>query len=176
MARTQHGLDQPDGRQQTANAAHQNGGHFEDDGCSSDMAADTSTSIAWLARLWRETSRVLDRYQERVDQGHDLMPALDFARYVLWSGLVPLMKSEGQDGALKIDGSLLEWKAKELQEAVQARFRSERNGKCMLHETQLEALNRKLDLIAGRLAQVTTAGCSPGQRLDAPADSRSRSP
>lgn len=107
--------------------------------------------IAWLARLWSETSRTLDLYQAHVNEGQDLMAGLEFARYVLWSGIVPLCKSFAQD-CPKIDGAYLQWKAEELQRSVQDVFIRARGAKVELAETQLESINRKLDLIAGRLS------------------------
>jgi hypothetical protein len=120
------------------------------------MAADIDTDSSTLfARLYRETISRIDWYEARVTEGQDLMAALDFARYVLWSGIVPICKEHACDSGapLKVDGSFLQYRAEDLQRNVQDRFARD-NGKIKIRETQLEALNRKLDLIAGYVSRL----------------------
>jgi len=131
-------------------------------GCAVTELDLSSDDRVWLHRIWSESIRMLDTYQGRVNERKDLMAALDFARFVQWSGLVRLCKKYAcPDVGLRIDGALLAWKAEDLQRAVQDLFRSSGNGQLAIAETQLEAVNRKLDLIAGRLAYLQAPSVAP---------------
>jgi hypothetical protein len=101
--------------------------------------------------LWKETVNRLDSLQERVNEGKDLTAALEFARYVLWSKVDEILKPHDCDGFLKVDASLMRWKAEELQRAVHECYRT---GKSLPEGslTQLAGISHKLDLIAGRIA------------------------
>lgn len=101
--------------------------------------------------------RRLDSYQDRVNEGKDLAAAVEYARYILWSKLAQVMRPHDCDGALKVDSSLMRWKAEELQRSVCDLYSS---GKYVPRgeQAQLDRINQKLDLIAGRLSQVVTSG------------------
>jgi hypothetical protein len=103
-----------------------------------------------LARMWRETSNRLEALDAAVQEAKQLEEALNFTRFVFWSGLLQLFKENPQPFPLKVDGAFLEWKCKELQQKVQERYRLN-DGKMHIDETQIAAINRKLDLIAGHL-------------------------
>ena len=107
-----------------------------------------------MARLWRETNNRLESLDVAVQEAKQLEEALNFTRFVFWSGLLDLFKANPQPFPLKVDGAFLEWKCKELQQKVQERYRLN-DGKPHIEETQLNAINRKLDLIAGHLQKFT---------------------
>jgi len=117
------------------------------------MVCPDVTDWAWL---YKETARVLDVYEGRVREGKDLAAALEFARYLQWSGLIKMFKAHANDetGMFKVDGAFLQWKIEELQRMVRDRYRKG-DSEPHITETQLEAINRKLDLLAGHIAQTT---------------------
>jgi membrane protease subunit (stomatin/prohibitin family) len=107
--------------------------------------------------LYAATVRQLDSFAERVAENRDVLAALDFARYVLNSGLVKVLAPLAGDGFLKVDASFLQWKAQELQRGVQERLRPN-DTKPHLEALQLQSLNQKLDTIAGYLSKLTVQG------------------
>jgi len=96
-------------------------------------------------------------HARRVREGKDLMAALDFARYVMRSGIVTLLNEQGMDGAK------LRWMADQLAREVQERFVTNDTSP-QLKDEDFRTLHDKLDLIAGfvsRLAPATVAASSP---------------
>jgi hypothetical protein len=59
-----------------------------------------------LHRIWNETTSRLDSSSKRVAENRDVIPALEFSRWLFWSGLVELTEANSCDGPLKVDGSL----------------------------------------------------------------------
>jgi len=116
------------------------------------MDADQGVLTLSVYRIWQETSTRLGCYERRVSEGVDLMPALDFARFVFWSGIPDLCEQcHAVTGALKTDGSALRKRAKALQSLCEEMMTGEAAPR--IHETQMEAINRKLDLIAGHVGR-----------------------
>jgi hypothetical protein len=110
----------------------------------------TVTMICWVARIYREAVNKIDTYSQRVKQGQDAQAALEFGGFILWSGIIPLCREIATDSHPKIDGSHLQWLAEELQR--DARERLSFPGKpAKIDATQLEAINRKLDVIAAQI-------------------------
>src|SRR5262252_6463793 len=116
------------------------------------MVSDTAN----LHRLYSETHMRLDRYTRLVNEGKELMAALDFTRYLIWSGVIQILEQNAQDGPLKVDGSLIRWKCEELQRLVHDRFRSNDTAPHMA-TAELETLHDKLDKIAGYLSKLSVA-------------------
>ena len=82
--------------------------------------------------------------------------ALNFCRYVLWSGLIDLCNQHAStDSGLECSGANLHTRAKALQQDIQDRFRKN-NLSPAIQLPELEKINRKLDLIAGRLSQLSS--------------------
>jgi len=104
-------------------------------------------------KLWRETHFMLTRYERRAREGKDLDAGLEFARYVIWSGVVNVVNASAHLSPIAIDAAHLQWKAEELQRTVQGWYRS---GKAQpqIAMAEVEAINHKLDLIAGRIARL----------------------
>jgi hypothetical protein len=109
-------------------------------------------AVTWH-QLERAINRQLDDYGVQVQECKALESALCFARFVRNSGLVKLLKFHASDGPLPCDGALTEFKASQLEHAVTERYRL---GDSAPHVEmcELQAINRKLDLLAGQIAYV----------------------
>lgn len=117
----------------------------------SDTKATDLTSVVWLARIYRESIARMDVYDQRLSEGKDAEAALEFGAYILWSGLTALCQ-EMQRQEPPINGTVLRYRAEELQRAARARLKKP----MAMHpfqRSQLEAINRKLDLIAGHVSR-----------------------
>jgi len=102
--------------------------------------------------MWREADIKLDGYKRKVEGGRCLSEAVDFARWLQLSGMISFFKHHSRSGELPIDGHLLAWKARELELAVCDQFKA--GVKPEKRDTALDEINHKLDLIAGRIAQM----------------------
>jgi len=111
-----------------------------------------SVDLHWL---YVQTVGQLNIYERRVREGKSLEAALDFAQFVIWSGLPKLMEAHSQPDPLKVDGAFLRYRANELQEIVRSNFKGEPVP--VVNLTELEKINHKLDLIAGRVAMIAPA-------------------
>jgi len=103
--------------------------------------------------LWSWTNQTLDSLSERVAENRSLGEASDFARFVINSRLAEVLKRRSCDDALKVDGPLIEWKAKELLRTVQERW-AKQDTKAHLEALQLQSIREKLDCIAGYLSKL----------------------
>lgn len=104
-----------------------------------------------LHRLFREINSRLDRHLKEADEGLNLDAALDFCRFVFWSGLLELLKRNSCSVPLTVDGPLLAYKVGQLQGEIQRRF-SSGDSQPNTNLTELSRINHKLDLIAGQLS------------------------
>jgi hypothetical protein len=102
--------------------------------------------------LWSWTNQTLDSLSARVAENRSLGEASDFARFVINSRLAELLKAHSCADLLKVDGALIEWKAKELLRTVQERWRLN-DTKPHLEALQLQSIHEKLDCIAGYFAK-----------------------
>jgi len=106
-------------------------------------------------KIYNETMNQLSWLDGHVREGKELEQALRFCRYVIWSGIIELCNYHATvEPGLKISGANLHTRAKQLQMDVQDRFRTN-NLAPAIEMTELEKLNRKLDLIAGRISQIS---------------------
>jgi hypothetical protein len=105
----------------------------------------------------------LRTYRKRVRQGHQVDDANDFARYVMNSGLVEIMKENPElnitlKGLFPYDGKQLWDEAYSLYrdccEYYQGRTRNSEGTAKGARKSDLEEIDQKLNLIAGRLAQL----------------------
>jgi len=122
-----------------------------------------------LYSAFAERLRTLAR---AVSRGEQLDEANDFSRLILNSRIVEIISPYDFGGALKVDSAHLRWLAEELRRNACAAFQSagttprEPDG-------ALDAINHKLDLIAGQLARISTApvdGCQSMRTDDPKAD------
>ncbi len=107
-----------------------------------------------LFTICRETSVRLDTLLERAREAKDLHAAKEFVSYLQWSGILKLLEYHSQPEPLKIDGSHIRWKAEQLLSVVHQQLK-QKQVVVSLELSQLESVNHKLDLIAGRLACLT---------------------
>jgi hypothetical protein len=104
--------------------------------------------------LFLHTTAKLKTLRERVREGSDLDAALDFANYVNLVRLDKVLEPHNRKGAFGVDGKLVREMANELLVAVRDQFTSGKFAE-KPHTSNLEEINRKLDLIAGHSAQMS---------------------
>lgn len=107
-----------------------------------------------LHRIWRETINRLESLDRAVQESKRLDEALNFSRWVFWSGLCELCEQHSAPAPLKVDGAFLRWKCQDLQGKVQERFRLNDSAP-HIEATELESINHKLDLIAGYISKLS---------------------
>lgn len=105
--------------------------------------------------MWKETINRLDLFERLVQEGRALEPAVEFARFVLWSGLISFFEQNPQSAPLKCDGPLLRWKCEELQRCVTERYRLN-DSSPRLGKGELETLHDKVDKLAGYVARLAS--------------------
>jgi len=103
--------------------------------------------------LYRETASALDAYGRLVCEGKFIECAHAFSRYVLNAGIPRVLKRHAAEGTLKVDGAFLEWRVQELTRQVQSQYVT--GVVPGVPESELASINHKLNLIAGRLAQLS---------------------
>jgi hypothetical protein len=109
-----------------------------------------------LHRIWNETLNRLETLRGRVQENRDVMAASEFARWLLFSGLIELFKVNAQDGFFKVDGCLIESKAETLLSMCNDRFRTNVQDPSF-QKSEFESLREKIDRMAGYLAQLSVA-------------------
>jgi len=102
----------------------------------------------------RETTSRIAILHKRAIEGKDLHAAKEFCSYLQWSGLLKLLEQNCQPEPLQVDGVLIRWKCEQLLSVVNDQFR-QASKVVSLELSQLEAIDHKLDLIAGRIAQLS---------------------
>jgi 2-methylaconitate cis-trans-isomerase PrpF len=107
----------------------------------------------------------LECYAKRVRENRDVMPALDFARYIINSRMDRALSLFATDGHLKIDPLALVAEAHKLKDACQERF-SSRDVNMKMEAVELQSLHEKIDTVGGQVtrlvAALTAAGALPG--------------
>jgi len=109
-----------------------------------------------LHRVWAATKLILGSCALRVAENRDVMGALDFAHYVLNSGLIELCEAnktglEEEGGGLVVDCALLREMANDVRRACQLRF-STNNDAPTWEAMELQSLHEKLDKVLNVLA------------------------
>jgi hypothetical protein len=103
----------------------------------------------------------LERFDRSVQEGKCLEEALDFTRWLFFSGILTLLEANPQPQPLKVDGSMLRWKCGDVQRKVQERFRLNDSAP-HVSATELQTLHDKLDTIAGFLSRFPQPVASTG--------------
>jgi len=83
-----------------------------------------------------------------------------------WSGIIRLILGFQPDGHLTIDVAHIEWKFNQLESLTNDQFRQP-SKVVSLQMSQLQAMNHKLDLIAGHVAKISPPAIEtvdPGQQ------------
>jgi asparagine synthetase B (glutamine-hydrolysing) len=102
----------------------------------------------------------LSSYSHRVSESRDVIAASEFARWLNFSGLIPLFNANPQDAPFKVDGALLQWAVNDLIERCNDRFRTNSSDPKMsvdeyesLHD-KVDKMMSNQDTIAGYLAKL----------------------
>lgn len=103
-----------------------------------------------LVWMFNETSKRIAAFETLVREGKELTAALGFAQFVFWSGLLELF--ERHHVRLGINAPLLRHRVKELQDNVRDRFKGKNQPMPQVAMSELQAINHKLDVIAGWIA------------------------
>ena len=116
-----------------------------------------------LHKLFKSTMGLIEFWQGRVRQGFGVDDASSFAGYVMYSGVCNIMRDNPEcDKVLRdllpYDGDVL-WEAAERLRAAccqyyEGRTRDAKGTASGARKSDLEEIDHKLNLIAGRLAQV----------------------
>jgi len=104
-----------------------------------------------LARLYLETARALGNFERKVRQGADLDNAVQFARYLKWSGVLKFLQLV--PAAPGIDAVNLRWRVDELEREVQALWVGKQADGASGDD--LSQINHKLDIIAAHIAKIS---------------------
>lgn len=107
-----------------------------------------------LYKINRECDTRLNEFTRRVREGRDVQSASEFAKFLLWSGILDFLKAYPQDPPLRVDGNLLESNCKTLISLCNDRFRTNSTNPCPTRDDQ-SSMHQKLDLIAGYLAKLS---------------------
>jgi hypothetical protein len=112
-----------------------------------------------LATVYRETLARVHVLSLRVAEGKDVQGASEFCRWFIFSGLIPLLKSNANDKLppLKIDGAFLEFKINDLLQACNSRM-SVGQVDPNFSAAYLQSLHEKIDLMASHLGRLSVAG------------------
>jgi hypothetical protein len=115
-----------------------------------DLAKIEPYKLHWL---YNETRRQLERYATRAEEQVDVQAAVDFARWVQMSGLIGLFKDHPQPEPWPVDGQALDELVRTIIMDCGDFLKGNTPG--FVRVCQIEAVNRKLDLIAGQMAKLS---------------------
>jgi len=119
-------------------------------------------------KLWQETRRFVAELQRAVERGERVNEAIQFSRYLMWSGVLRELKAfprHDQPAGLQTDAGLLEWEVSELLQAAL------RVPECKRLGSFEERVLKNLDVIAGhvqRLAPPSSANATASTGGGAP--------
>lgn len=119
------------------------------------MTSGIHLDDAGLFTMWNETMGTLDGFEDMARRGVQLESAVNFARFVLWSGMCAMFERGSRDDHLKVDGAAVRVRCEALQRKCQEWW----SGGLKRDSTDLvevEALHRKLDVILRQVTAVTT--------------------
>lgn len=116
-----------------------------------------------LHGIYREAMRVLNDLRDRVLEGLNLDEALHFANFIEWSRLCELLKPFDRDGLLTVDSHALLARAKEVQHLVRDTYVKQGKEEWFPRhdESQLQGINRRLDILAAQVSTLTDLMLSP---------------
>jgi len=125
------------------------------------------TDQVTIYTIARETTSRLDVLHDRVVEGQDLQSAKEFCSYLRWSGILRLLEANSSTGNLKVDGAHIRWKCDQLESLTNDQFRQV-SKVVSLQMSQLQAVNHKLDLIAGHVAKLSPPSIETPDVVQAP--------
>jgi len=124
-----------------------------------------------LHQLWRETDRRLDSLIGSVCEIKRVDEASTFSRWLQFTGLLDILERNSNGMPLPVDGQGLRRKAKELASMCGDLYRQ---GKAnpQYAQSDIAAINRKLDIIAAHVATVMPVNCEDAFLVSRLADGR----
>lgn len=114
------------------------------------LSEESQYRIHWM---WKETKNRLETLKERADEGRDINSAVEFARYILWSGLIKIFEECPGSGPLRVDAALIRKQATELEQVCTEHYRT-RGSEPGIKVSELRSLHEKMDLLAGYVARL----------------------
>jgi len=107
--------------------------------------------------FWTETMNRLGTLERRVSDGEDYDVALHFSQHVIWSAMDKLLESHRAccGSGCPVDSKLLRKTAESLQSKVREKF-IEGKGNPKRPDGQLEAIHKKLEILAAGIAVLTS--------------------
>jgi len=100
--------------------------------------------------MWAQTMHRLDVLRKRVNECKDIQHASEFARWLRMSGLVTAFEDNPQNSPLVVDGAQMRRACEDLLQLCADQWK--RGAVGVIEVSELELLNRKLDLLANRIA------------------------
>ena len=143
----------------TASPVHsscqQSDSHGSPESESDTMQSDSKTLEPHKAHwLWKETYRRLETLGKRAREGKCVDEASEFARWLSFSGLIPLFKAYAAPDPLEVSHTKLERLIGDVLFECEQHWKRNPRGP-WVSKSELESINQKLDLLAGRLAQLS---------------------
>lgn len=105
--------------------------------------------------VYKETMQKLDVLTKRVNECKDIQHASEFARWLNFSGLLKMFDDNPQLEPLPVDGAKIRKAVSDL--ILLCGDQWKRGAVGVIQVSELELLNRKMDLLAERVAQVAPA-------------------
>lgn len=103
--------------------------------------------------LWRETTTRLSVLARRVSEGKDILAASEFARWLRMSGLLHIFEIFKAGPPREVSASTISKQIDDLLWSCAEAWKRNPSGN-VVQRSELEAINHKLDLIAGQVAQL----------------------
>ena len=119
------------------------------------IVSSISSAVAF-ARLYSESIARIDVLTRRVQEGRDIVAASEFCRWLTFSGIFDLLKTQANEerGILKIDGAHLEYRCHELLSLCNDRMSHNSTEPC-LTAGYLQSLHDKIETMAGYLSKLS---------------------
>jgi len=118
--------------------------------------------------LWKETVNRLRVLQGRAREGKCVDEASEFARWVRMSGLAHIYETFTSPAPLEVSWPTVEKLIVDILWDCEAYYKNAPQGP-WVQKSELEAINHKLDLIAGRIARLSAANNDTAEAGVAPA-------
>jgi len=123
----------------------------------SDIILEVQVDAANYHWFWTETMNRLKTLETRVSDGEEYDVALHFSQHVIWSAMDKLLESHRVlcGPQCPVDSKLLRKTAEALQAKVREKY-IEGKGNPKRPDGQLEAIHKKLEILAGGIAALTS--------------------
>ena len=105
----------------------------------------------------RETKSRLETLISRAQEGKDLYAAKEFASYIQWSGIIRFLEAQESSSTIVFNAKEISLLHKKLLDVVHEQFQGAQRV-VSLELSQIELINRRLELIAGQLSFMAGQG------------------